>query len=217
MTSAPKSDRITAALGPAMKLARSTTFKPEKMLSFAMTGLSSLQVASPPLEARDALFQECGRSFLLVLGCGAEPEVGGLEQQAIALARLQPLVDRLERQLDGDRRVGGDLLHDRFGARDEIGWRHHLIDQADAIGVLRRDHLSTQDELQGATLADQTRQTLGPAATRNESQGDLGLAELCALDGDPDRAGHRGLAAAAQGKAIDGRDHRLAEILDEIE
>src|SRR6266850_5082118 len=147
MTSAPKSDRITAALGAAMKLARSTTFKPEKMLSFAMTGLSSLQVSSPPLEARGALFQEGGRSFLLVLGCGAEAEVGGLEQQAIALACLQPLVHSFQRQLDGDRCVGGDLLHDRFGARDEIGRRHHLIDQANAIGFLRSDHLATQDEL----------------------------------------------------------------------
>ena len=36
MTSAPKSDRITAAPGPAMKLARSTTFSPEKMLSLVM-------------------------------------------------------------------------------------------------------------------------------------------------------------------------------------
>src|SRR4051794_26949814 len=38
MTSAPKSDRITAALGPAMKLARSTTLRPEKILSFGMLG-----------------------------------------------------------------------------------------------------------------------------------------------------------------------------------
>src|SRR5258708_70873 len=36
MTPAPKSDRITAALGPAIKLARSTTFSPEKMLSSGM-------------------------------------------------------------------------------------------------------------------------------------------------------------------------------------
>jgi hypothetical protein len=36
ITSAPKSDRITAAPGPAMKLARSTTFSPEKMLSLVM-------------------------------------------------------------------------------------------------------------------------------------------------------------------------------------
>jgi hypothetical protein len=31
-TSAPKSDKIVAALGPAMKLDRSTTFNPENML-----------------------------------------------------------------------------------------------------------------------------------------------------------------------------------------
>src|SRR5258708_5362783 len=166
MTSAPKSDRITAAPGPAMKLARSTTFSPEKMLSFAMSGLSLLQVSSSPLKSRDALFQEGGRSFLLVLGCGAKPEVGGLEQQAIALARLHALVHGLQRQLDGDGRVGGDLLHDRFGARDEVDCRHHLIDQAQAIGLLCCNHLSTQDELQGTALADQPRRRLGTAAPR---------------------------------------------------
>jgi hypothetical protein len=35
-TFAPKSDRIVAAPGPAMKLAMSTTFRPEKMLSLTM-------------------------------------------------------------------------------------------------------------------------------------------------------------------------------------
>jgi hypothetical protein len=33
ITSAPKSDKMTAAPGPAMKLARSTTLSPEKMFS----------------------------------------------------------------------------------------------------------------------------------------------------------------------------------------
>src|SRR5271170_2989788 len=36
MTSAPKSDKITAALGPAIKLAKSTTLSPEKMFSLAI-------------------------------------------------------------------------------------------------------------------------------------------------------------------------------------
>jgi len=40
MTSAPKSDKITAAPGPAMKLAKSTTFSPENMLSFAIVCFS---------------------------------------------------------------------------------------------------------------------------------------------------------------------------------
>src|SRR6266446_3943916 len=37
ITLAPKSDRITAAAGPAMTVLRSTTFNPEKILSFAMS------------------------------------------------------------------------------------------------------------------------------------------------------------------------------------
>src|SRR5712675_1080678 len=36
ITSAPKSDRITAAPGPATKLEKSTTFSPEKILSVPM-------------------------------------------------------------------------------------------------------------------------------------------------------------------------------------
>src|SRR5262249_8839874 len=44
-----------------------------------------------------------------------------------------------------------------------------------------------------------------------------GLAELRVLHGDADGASHCRLATAAQCKAVDCRDHRLAEILDEIE
>src|SRR5712675_3494244 len=94
MTSAPKSDRITAALGPAMKLARSTTFNPEKMLSPAMFVTPELFVvlSSSTLKLGRALFEEGGRAFLFVVGRGAEAEVGSLQQQALALARLHSLV-----------------------------------------------------------------------------------------------------------------------------
>src|SRR5882672_10933850 len=94
ITSAPKSDRITAALGPAMKLARSTTFSPEKILSLAMlvSPESCAALSSSTLEVGRALFEEGGRTFLLVLGRRAQAEVGSLEQQAFVLTRLQPLV-----------------------------------------------------------------------------------------------------------------------------
>src|SRR5882757_8690935 len=117
MTSAPKSDKITAALGPAMKLAKSTTFSPEKMLSLAMSSLLNrvLALSSAPMEPWGALFKESGRAFPLVLGCGAEAKVGGLERQALALARFQSPVRCFERELDGNRRVGRNLLQDRFG------------------------------------------------------------------------------------------------------
>ena len=44
-----------------------------------------------------------------------------------------------------------------------------------------------------------------------------GWPNFACSDRDPDGAGHRRLAAAAERKAVDGRDHRLAEILDEVE
>src|SRR5947199_882703 len=149
MTSAPKSDRITAALGPAMKLARSTTFSPEKMLSPAMfvSPESCADLSSSPAELGRALFQEGGRALLLVLGRGAEAEVGRFEQQAFALARLQPLVRRLERELDGDRGVRADLLQDGLSARDQLGGRNDLVNEPDAIGLLRADHLAGDNEM----------------------------------------------------------------------
>src|SRR5271169_2426870 len=81
MTSAPKSDRITAALGPAMKLARSTTLSPEKILSLAM-GVSKvvMSISSAAAELRRTLFKEGGGALLLVFGSGAEAKVGCLEQ-----------------------------------------------------------------------------------------------------------------------------------------
>ena len=119
------------------------------------------------MELRGALFEERGGALFLVLGCGAETEIRGLEQQAFALVGLQPLVRRLERELDGDRSVGGDLLQDGLGAGDEISRWNDLVDEPDTIGLLRADHLPGQDELQGATFADQPRQALRSATARN--------------------------------------------------
>src|SRR6202030_3069432 len=173
--------------------------------------------SSPSAELGGAFLEEGSRAFLLVLGGGAEAEVGSFEQQAFALARVHSLVRCLERELDGDRGVRSDFPQNGLGARDQISRRNDFVDQPDAIGFLRADHLSRQNELQGTTLADQPRQSLRSAAARNESERDLGLAKFRGLYRDPDGAGHRRLATAAECKAIDGGDYRLADVLDEIE
>src|SRR6476659_6104737 len=98
MTSAPKSDRITAALGPAMKLARSTTLSPEKMLS----------VMSASMKLRFAFLEKRGSAFALICTGGADTEVSGLESTAFALARIEPFRDRFEGELYGNRSVGRD-------------------------------------------------------------------------------------------------------------
>src|SRR6266852_4661572 len=112
MTSAPKSDRITAALGPEIKLARSTTFSPEKILSLAMAVLSKSWCAavSATAELRCTFLEEGGGAFLLVFRCRADAEVGRFQCKAFALAGLQPLVRRLQGELHSDRRIGRDLL-----------------------------------------------------------------------------------------------------------
>src|SRR5271154_274379 len=123
MTSAPKSDRITAALGPAMKLAISTTFSPEKILLLAMACPFQIAAAavSPTAELRCTFLEEGGGAFLLVFGGGANAEIGGLQGKALALAGLEPLVRSHQREFYGDRRVGHDLLQDSFGTVDQAG------------------------------------------------------------------------------------------------
>src|SRR5271163_3797942 len=160
-----------------MKLARSTTFRPEKILSFAIDLSFDWLWVSPvsaPLELGRALFEEGGRALSLVVRCGAEAEVRGFEQQAFGLARIDPFVCRLECELDGDRRVEGDLRQDRLGACDQVGRGNDLVDEADAIGLLCADHVPGEDQVQRASLADEPRKTLRPAAAGNEAERDFG-------------------------------------------
>ena len=118
--------------------------------------------------------------------------------------------------MDGERCVGRDLAQDCFGARDQIGRRDDLVDEADAVGFLGPDHAAGEDQLERAALADDARQSLGAAAARHQAELDLGQAELCMLGGNADGAGQRRLAPAAERKAIDCRDHRLAEIFEQV-
>src|SRR6266436_5580561 len=80
ITSAPKSDKMTAAPGPATKLERSTTFNPEKIFSVVFSvvinvfffGLASLELGC-------ALLQERLCAFLFVFRSGAESEERSFE------------------------------------------------------------------------------------------------------------------------------------------
>src|SRR5579864_3069164 len=124
-----------------MKLARSTTFKPEKMLSLAI--VDSLECkTSLAVELRRALFEEGGRALFLVLRRGAEPEIGSFEQQPFVLTRLHPFVRRFEGVFHRDGSIGGDVLQDLLSARDQIPMRYDLVDEPDAIRLRRADHFS---------------------------------------------------------------------------
>src|SRR5258707_4438141 len=129
MTSAPKSDRIVAAAGPAMKLASSTTFKPEKMFSSAikspcrkiesrcnstLTLDCTVSGALVPLELWSALRKKSRCSFFLVFGPRANREQGSFKEQALREARIQSPVYRLDGVLHADWSVGDELVEYRF-------------------------------------------------------------------------------------------------------
>src|SRR5258707_7204973 len=146
----------------------------EKALPWQMSGLACAR-NSASVKLRRAFLEEGGGAFLLVFGCGANAEIGGLQGKAFALAGLQPLVRGLQRELHSDRRVGHDLLQNRLGAVNQAGCRNDFIDEANAIGFLRGNRLACQNQLQRTALAHQTRQTLGSATAGQQAELDFGL------------------------------------------
>ena len=95
-----------------------------------------------------------------------------------------------------------------------IGGGHHPRHQAGALGLGGVHHAAGQDHVHGLGLADRARQALRAAHARHDAELDLGLAELGGVGGDDDVAHHRQLAAAAERKARDRGDDRLAQARD---
>src|SRR5437667_1520614 len=213
ITSAPKSDRITAALGPAMKLAKSTTFSPEKILSFMvyLVRLSKGRATWGPFwslafEVRLAFFAERGHALFPVLGSETLGEERRLDVQSFREAHVETPVRGFDCQFDRSRGIRIDLVQDGFRPRNEVVLGNDFVDQADPVVLLCVNHVGGDDQLQGASLADQPGQALRPAVAWDDADRHLRLTELRRRDGQPDGASHRQLAAPAECAAVDGRD-----------
>src|SRR5436190_17251124 len=185
MTSAPKSDRITAALGPAMKLAKSTTFSPEKILSFmvCLVRLSKGRARSDAFwslafEVRLAFFAERGHALFPVLGSETLGEERRLDVQPFREAHVETPVRGFDRQFDRRRGIRIDLVQDGFRPRNEVVPGNDFVDQADPVGLLCIDHVGAENQLQGSSLADQAGQTLRAAIAGNDADRHFRLAEL---------------------------------------
>src|SRR5216683_8315383 len=187
-----------------------------KALPWQMSGLACAR-NSASVKLRRAFFEEGGGAFLLVFRCRADAEIGRFERKPFGLAGVHPLVSRFQRELYGDRRIGRDLLQNRLGTVNQAACRNDFVDEANAIGFLRGNRLAGEDQLQRTTLSHQTRQTLRSATAGQKAQLDFGLPKSGMLRRDPHRASHRRLAASAKRKAINGCDHRLAEIFYEVQ
>ena len=81
-----------------------------------------------------------------------------------------------------------------------------LVDEAHRQRLRGADLAAAHDEVLGLGRADQAGQALGAAAAGDDAEQHLRLAELRLLAGDPEVAGERQLAAAAEGEAGDRGD-----------
>src|SRR5262245_30129449 len=128
--SAPKSDKITAVAGPAMKLEKSTTFSPEKILSFMLTSFDGQRAReteafwSLAFEDWLALFAECSHAFSPIRGCETLSEERRLDIQSLAKALVEPAMRRVDRQFHCNRSIRIDLVQNGFRPRNEIVLGH---------------------------------------------------------------------------------------------
>ena len=110
--------------------------------------------------------------------------------------------------------VGGDPL---LGRRDQlVAGRHELVDDADLQCLGRAQPLALEQQLhQRVDDAQHPHRADDAAGAGEQAELDLGEAEqgLGVVDHDPVVAGQRDLQPAAERRAVDGRDHRLAQRL----
>ncbi len=117
-------------------------------------------------------------------------------------------VEIITNALHGDRdRTIGVVADDLIGHPDRL-----RLDRIE--GASSDDQTGRIDQAVDAAAGEQlARQALGAAVARQQVEIDLGLTEAGLEIGDDIGAGQDELAAAAQGRAVDRCDHRLAEIL----
>ena len=131
------------------------------------------------------------------------------------------LVGRIQRQLlaavddllglgHRERTHRGDGLDGRERARHQLVRGENLVAKADAQGLVSPDHLAGDTKLERAGHPDPPQHTLRATKARNDRELDLWLAELGLLGRVDEVTGERHLAAAPEGKAVDGRDDRYA-------
>ena len=147
----------------------------------------------------------------------ARPNSVASTKPAFGERHLETVRDRLHGVAHRHRRVRRPALRQRPRLGPEGGGGHDTVDEADPARLGRVDEASAEEQFQGAALPDQPRQPLRAGEAGNEPELDLGLAEPRRVGRQPDRAGHRQFAAAAEGEAVDRGDDRLAEPLDQVE
>src|SRR5258708_31233733 len=137
-----------------MKLAKSTTFSPEKILSFmgCLVRLSKGRARSGPFwslafEVRLPFFAERGHAFFPVLGGETLGEDRRLDVQSFREAHVETPVRGFDRQFDRRRGIRIDLVQDGFRPRNEVFLGNDFVDEATPVAFLSVAHSVAENQL----------------------------------------------------------------------
>ncbi|MNZ36384.1 hypothetical protein D3C78_538010 [compost metagenome] len=109
------------------------------------------------------------------------------------------------------------LVADGLDAGDQLVVSYHFADQAVVLHVLGGQGVAGEQHVLGDVLRNLARQNGSAAATREDAEVGVRIAEAGALGGDHEVAAEDGFQAAGQGQAVDRGDHRFREGTQAVE
>ena len=117
------------------------------------------------------------------------------------------LVDRLFCRAEGERRLGGEFFGQLSDVLVELVALDEFADETDILGFLGTESLAEEDHPPGGLVGDESRESLCPAPTRDDSQVDLGLSDDTVLTGDTEVTGECEFTPTAERVAVQCGDH----------
>ena len=146
------------------------------------------------------------------LEAGAEQAL--FQNQSVIHAQFQTLVDGLFAGTHSNGGVFGNGGSQLQSGGEQLFLSVDLVDQTDALGLVRLNVAAGVDQLLGHAGADQTSQSLGAAEAGGDAETHLGLTEHGIVGADADVAAHGQLVAAAQSEAVNSGDDGDGQSLD---
>jgi hypothetical protein len=122
-------------------------------------------------------------------------------------------VRRLLGELEEERRALEDLTRPALRGVHQRRRRDDLVDEPEAVALLRRDEPAGQEHAHRVLERDLTRQPMDAAGARDQPDARLGQAEASGVGGDHDVAREGDLEPAAGGHAVDRGDQRLRAVV----
>src|SRR5439155_1272701 len=167
-------------------------------------------------------------------GEAVEERLGGVDERRDGRARLDAygLLDRQQLgeharqegiarergphpvQPGRDRRIGSDLAGEPRGGGEMIARRHDLVHEAERKRLRSRDHAARHDELLRLRIADGADEPGRAAHVGDETEPDLGQAELAVAGRDPQVERERELESESGHVAMEGADDGLLDRLE---